>query len=120
MSVERCGLLRKRVVVAVLFVFPVVALLMGCLFLVPAPQIASIDDQVVSVGEELTVQLVADGMGRDVAFTYEIHTDGWVPIEGDVFRYTFDDQGEYIVTIKASNGLRDATTVFTVLVEAVP
>lgn len=107
--------------VCVLFRWVIVSaavLLAGCLLVVPAPEIEDIGDQRVAVGEELVLELSADGGGRDISFSYEIDEEGWVSMDGDVFRYTFDQVGEYRVRITASNGLREDAAEFSVQVVA--
>ena len=100
----------------VLAVLAVALIAAGCLLFVSAPDIEEIAPQTVEVGQTLSVPIVADGHGRGVELTYEIDNGGWEPIEGTMFTHTFDEAGEYDVTITASNGLRSSETSFTVTV----
>ena len=94
--------------------------LSSCLLFWPEPELEPIPDREAPVGEELVVELQADGKGHPVAFTYEINGGGWVQIEESAFVYTFEAPGEYEVTITASNGLRSASQSFIVTVTDAP
>lgn len=89
------------------------ALLTGCMGAY-FPTIEPIEDQVVGVGEVLSVPIVAHGGGTDIRFGYSIapgSIEGEIAAEKNVFAYVFDDPGTYQVTITA-NVIRTRNRIF--------
>ena len=96
--------------------FSLILLLSGCLLFISPPEIKEIED-VSAAGKSITVSIEAsDPGGRDITLTYRIDGGGWAEIQGITLELTFDAPGSYLVTVSASNGLRQSDTAFTVKV----
>ncbi len=121
-------------------IIAVAVLSSGCLLLVPAPKIISIEDMSFIADEGSTdtitlADLVIDDGGRDITFTYTIE-DGegryrlnnsswrsiepgsWKRIEEETIAFSFEDPGNYTIVITASNGLKSSQAVFTAFVSS--
>lgn len=97
--------------------FPLILLISGCLLFISPPEIKEIEDVSAAAGKNITVIIEAsDPGGRDITLTYRIDGGGWAEIQGLTLELTFDDPGSYLVTVSASNGLRQSDTAFTVKV----
>lgn len=79
-----------------------------------APVFEDMEDIIVDEGDTITLEPeVTDPEGDDVTITYE----GWMT--SDTYKTTYQDAGEHVVTIRASDGSSESTLDITVMVNDV-
>ena len=78
-----------------------------------APTLEGVADIVVEEGDKIELEITAaDADGDDVEITFSEPFD-----EDGEWQTAYDDEGEYVVTVTASDGITDVEETFTVTVE---